>query len=50
MRINAEDRQERAGIIAQIADKTGAELVQTIGHVAVFYLHNPEKPKIRLPG
>jgi RNA-binding protein len=50
MRINAGDRKERAGIIAEIADKTGAELVQTIGHVAVFYLRNPDKPKIRLPG
>ncbi|MCB1867304.1 MAG: ribosome assembly RNA-binding protein YhbY [Gammaproteobacteria bacterium] len=50
MRINAGDRQERAGIIAEITEKTGAELVQTIGHIAVFYLPNSEKQKIRLPG
>ena len=50
MRVNAGDRRERAGMIAEISEKTGAELVQTIGHVAVFFLSNPEKPKIRLPG
>ena len=43
MRINAGDRDERAAIIAEIAEKTGAELVQTIGHIAVFYLPNSEK-------
>ena len=50
MRINAGDRQERAGIIAEITEKTGAELVQTIGHASGFYLPNSEKQKIRLPG
>lgn len=48
IRISAGDRDERTAIINQIAAKTGAELVQTIGHVAVFYLPNPKKPKIHL--
>ena len=49
VRINAGDRHERTEMITEISDRTGAELVQTIGHVAVFYLRNPEKPGIRLP-
>ena len=49
MRINAGDRLERGDIIAQIIEKTGADLVQTIGHVAVFYLPNLKKQKVRLP-
>ena len=50
VRINAGDRIERNNMVDEIVKKTGAELVQTIGHVAVFYLRHPEKPKIRLPG
>ncbi|MCP4288645.1 MAG: ribosome assembly RNA-binding protein YhbY [Gammaproteobacteria bacterium] len=49
MRINAGDRHERSSMIDEIVNKTGAELVQSIGHVAVFYLRHPEKPKIKLP-
>lgn len=50
VRINSGDRVEREEMTGQIVERTGAELVQTIGHIAVLYLSNPEKPKIRLPG
>lgn len=49
MRINAGDRQECKEIIDKIIEQTGAGLVQAIGHVAVFYLPNPKKPKILFP-
>jgi RNA-binding protein len=36
---------------AALADRVpGAEVVQTIGRVAVIYRAHPEKPEIRLPG
>jgi RNA-binding protein len=37
VRINAGDKQERNQIIDQIAQQTGSEVIQRIGHVGVFY-------------
>ena len=48
VRINAVDRAERSQMIEEICRKSGADKVQTIGHVAVFFLRNPKKPKIPL--
>ena len=48
MRINAADREERQAMIEAISGNTGAELVQRVGHVAVFY-RPAEKPQIMLP-
>lgn len=48
VRVNAEDRDSRRKMIDAMCDKTGAMLVQTIGHIAVFY-RRAEKPKIKLP-
>lgn len=42
------ERGQREDWIRQIADSTGAELVQKIGQVACFYRRNPEKPEISL--
>lgn len=38
-----QERDERTLISAQIAAETEAELVQTIGQIAVFYRQNPDK-------
>ena len=46
VRINAGDREERRAIADSLCKKGSAELVQSIGHVAVFYRRHPEKPKI----
>ncbi|MBS0431929.1 MAG: ribosome assembly RNA-binding protein YhbY [Proteobacteria bacterium] len=43
------DRGERASSLMQLLDASGAENVQTIGHVAVLYRRNDEQPKIALP-
>jgi len=49
VRLNAGDREERQGMLALICDKTSSELVQRIGHVAVFFRRNSDNPKIALP-
>lgn len=49
VKVAAEDREDRAGIIEAIVARTGADLVQTIGHMAVLFRRNPKKPKVALP-
>ncbi|ROR32085.1 YhbY family RNA-binding protein [Inmirania thermothiophila] len=46
VRINAADRAARAALLAAILEATRAELVQRIGHVALLYRRNPERPRI----
>ena len=48
VRINAGDREERRALADSLCEEGAAELVQRIGHVAVFYRRHPEKPKILL--
>ena len=50
VRISIGDREQRREIISAICVHSGAETVQSIGHVAVIYLRHPKKPKIRLTG
>jgi RNA-binding protein len=49
VRARVGDRDLRDEILEQLAARTGAELVQRIGHVALYYRPNPEKPGILLP-
>jgi len=49
VKVNAADREEREAMLAAIAASASAELVQRIGHVAVFYRANPGHPRISLP-
>jgi RNA-binding protein len=50
IRVVAGDRDERDAQIARAVAMTRSELVQRIGHVAILYRRNPEKPKpIELP-
>ena len=37
VRINAGDKSERNQIIDQIAQQTGSDVIQRIGHIAVFF-------------
>lgn len=48
VRVNALDREERTRMVEELCRRTGAEHVQTIGHMAVLY-RAAEKPVIRLP-
>ena len=43
------DDETQAEMIQHIKTNHNAEYVQKIGHVAVFFRRNPEKPKIELP-
>lgn len=48
VRVNAGDREERQSMIETIAEQTHSEVVQTIGHIGVFY-RPADKPAIQLP-
>jgi RNA-binding protein len=48
LRVSAEDRQDRDQMINSICEQTKAELVQRIGHIAVLFRRNAQKPKISL--
>lgn len=50
MRLNASDREARIEMITRIVAALNSDLVQTIGHIALFYRPHPENPKIVLPG
>jgi len=49
VKLGSEDRDERRAQIASLSERTGAELVQSIGRVACFYRQNPDQPKLALP-
>ena len=49
VRARVGDRETRDGVLAELAASTRSEIVQRIGHVALFYRANAEKPKILLP-
>ena len=50
VRARVGDRDVRDEILDSLASSTGSELVQRIGHVALYYRPNKEKPGILLPG
>ncbi len=49
VKVSVGDREQRDAVIAILAQRTGAELVQRIGNMAVLFRRNPKKPKIVLP-
>ena len=49
VRARVGDRDLRDDLLAELASQTRSELVQRIGHVALYYRAHPEKPKILLP-
>ena len=48
VKISCGDREERSGLIEQICRSTNAELVQSIGHIALIYRARKDKPGIQL--
>ena len=50
VRARVGDRDLRDEILDELAKATGSELVQRIGHVALYYRPRKEKPGILLPG
>ncbi|MDG4555249.1 MAG: ribosome assembly RNA-binding protein YhbY [Candidatus Competibacter sp.] len=49
IRVNAEDRETREAMIAEICATTDAALVQRIGHIATLFRRNHERSRIELP-
>lgn len=49
VKIGAEDRETRDAMVGEIVDKSGAALVQRIGHVAVLYRPSKDHRQIVLP-
>ena len=50
VRANGGDRDERDAEVSAIAARTGAQLVQRIGNIAIYFRSNPKhKDPIRLP-
>ncbi|GAB4291917.1 MAG: ribosome assembly RNA-binding protein YhbY [Methylophaga sp.] len=49
VRISGQERADRKTMLDEIAQRTGAELVQRIGNIGAFY-RPAEEPSIQLPG
>ena len=49
VKVGADDREVRDGMIAELAGRCGAALVQRIGHTAVLYRPSKDKRQIVLP-
>ena len=49
VKVAAADRDARDAMIADVAERTGAALVQRIGHTAVYYRPSKDKRQIVLP-
>ena len=49
VRARVGDRGTRDAILTELAESTRSEIVQRIGHVALYYRRNPDEPGILLP-
>jgi len=49
VKIGSDDRDARKQQIAEIAERSHAELVQSIAQVVCFFRRNDEAPKLALP-
>lgn len=49
VRVGGGDRAQRDEQIQALLKHSGAELVQSIGHIVSLYRVNPEQPKLALP-
>jgi RNA-binding protein len=49
VKLSSEDRDERKSQIAAMADSGQAEVVQSVGRVALYFRRNIEEPVLALP-
>ena len=49
VKVRGAERAARDALLADLARRTGSELVQRIGHVGTLYRARPELPKLVLP-
>jgi RNA-binding protein len=50
IKVAAAGREARDALVDELATATGAALVQRIGHTALLFRRNPERPRIQLSG
>ncbi|MFC1747655.1 ribosome assembly RNA-binding protein YhbY [Pseudomonadota bacterium] len=48
IKVNAGDREDRDKIINTLCDRTSAQLIQRIGHIALIFRRNDKNPKIHI--
>lgn len=48
VKVHAEEREHRDAMITELCQRTHSELIQRIGHVALIFRRNPQKPKIHI--
>lgn len=49
VKVGAEDREARDAMITLLAERSGAEIVQRIGHTVVLYRASKDRRRIVLP-
>lgn len=49
VRIELDDGEARRALAAKLAEATDADVVGTVGKIAILYRARDEKPKIKLP-
>ena len=49
VKLSGGDRDERRRQVEALAESTGAEVVQQIGHTASLFLRNEDEPRLALP-
>jgi RNA-binding protein len=49
VRLDGTDRSERTAALTRLVASSGAENVQTIGHIAVLFRRNQDQPRLALP-
>ncbi len=49
IKVRVGDRSQRDAIMADLCERSGGEMVQRIGNVALIYRENPERRRIVLP-
>ncbi|MGB2683333.1 MAG: ribosome assembly RNA-binding protein YhbY [Candidatus Competibacter sp.] len=49
IRVNAEDRDAREAMVAEVCATAEAALVQRVGHIATLFRRNAETPRVDLP-
>lgn len=49
VKVFAEERDARDALGEDLAARSGAEVVQKVGHVVCLFRRNPEKPRVALP-
>lgn len=49
VRVDADEGHDRKALASELAKESGAELVGTVGKIAILYRARDEKPTIKLP-